>query len=105
MKIVKTKFFISQVKKLSNKYLNINSDLDKFYEDISNTNFTDLWSWIYKYRIANSSIPTWKRWGFRLILKKYGDKFVPLLVYSKRSKDNVSDIEIIRSIEKVLSEL
>ncbi|MDP2104059.1 MAG: type II toxin-antitoxin system RelE/ParE family toxin, partial [Candidatus Gracilibacteria bacterium] len=60
---------------------------------------------IFKYRIKNSSIPTGKRGGFRMIIKIHGDKILPILIYSKTIKENVSDNEIIHALEKIFQEL
>jgi len=105
MKFIKTKFFEEQVKKLKNKYLKIEKDILKFENDFEIEPFSDLWWNIFKYRIRNSSIPVWKRGWFRIILKKYNNIILPLIIYSKTIKENVSDIEIIEALEKVLKEI
>lgn len=105
MKFIKTNSFVSQLNDLSKKYPKVFLDFSYFEKNISLEPFSDLWNWIFKYRIKNSSIPVWKRWWFRIILKNYKNNILPLLIYSKNSKENVSDIEIIESLEKVISEL
>ena len=105
MKIIKTKFFENQLKDLSKKYPKINKDYLFFEWKLNLEPFSDLWSWILKYRIKNSSIPVWKRWGFRIIVKVYLNNILPLLIYSKTIKENVSDIEIIQALENVLEEI
>ena len=59
-----------QVLELSKKYKNIFLDLNDFQNNLNQEPFSDLWWNIFKYRIKNSSIPTWKRWWFRIIIKK-----------------------------------
>ncbi len=105
MKFIKTKFFDSQVLELSKKYKKLEDDLLIFENSFDWEAFSDLWDNIFKYRIRNSSIPVWKRWGFRIIIKKFWDKIVPILIYSKTMKENVSDKEIISAIEKIFEEL
>jgi len=105
MKFIKTKFFEKQINNLSKKYFKIKDDLSFFEDSINIEPFSNLWSWFFKYRISNSSIPVWKRWWFRIIIKVYWDKILPLLIYSKTVKENVTDIEIIKALEKVLEEL
>ena len=104
MKFIKTNFFNEQIEKLNKKYSKIEKDFLKFEENFEIEPFSDLWWNIFKYRIRNSSIPVWKRWWFRIIVKKYNDIVLPLIIYSKTTKENISDIEIINSLEKVLKE-
>ena len=50
----------------------------------------------YKIRIANSSIPTGKSGGFRVItfVKIEQEKIILLTIYSKTEKENISDDEL-----------
>lgn len=105
MKIVKTKYFENQLEKLNKKYRNIYKDISVFESDIPTEPFSDIGNWIYKYRVRNSSIPVGKRGGFRLIAKVYEDTFIPLIIYSKTQKENISDIEVIEALERVIEEL
>jgi len=105
MIVIRTKFFDNQVFSLEKKYTKVELDLEYFTLNLQLEPFSDLWSWFYKYRIKNSSVPTWKRWWFRLIIKKYNDKILPLFIYSKNMKDNISEKEIIYWLEQVLGEL
>jgi len=104
-KLIKTKVFINQVKKLLKKYVNINYDLDNFHSNFEFELFSDLWNWFKKYRIKNSSIPTWKRWWFRLIIKELDWYIIPIIIYSKTMKENVSIIEIENTFLEILKEL
>lgn len=105
MKVIKTRFFNKQIKQLSKKYLKIEKDVLFFENNLNTEPFFDLWFGLYKYRIKNSSIPVWKRWGFRIIVKIYDDKVLPIFIYSKTQKENISEIEIIKWLEEVLKEL
>jgi len=105
MKFIETNYFKLQLKSLSSKYKKINEDYSKFKIEFNIQFATDLWWWIFKIRIWNSSIPVWKRWWFRIIVKILDNKILPLIIYSKTNKENISDNEIIKSIEKSLYEL
>lgn len=105
MKIIKTKFFDFQVSELSKKYKFIENDLLDFENNLESEPFSDLGNNIYKYRMKNSSIPTWKRGWFRIIAKKFQDKFLPIIIYSKTIKENVTEKEIINALEKIYAEL
>ena len=105
MKFIETKFFIKQLNELSNKYPKIYDDFHELKE-MFNTNYsTHLWEWIYKERFKNSSVPIWKRWWFRFIIKVYGDIALPLLVYSKSMKSNISKEEILFALNTTIKEL
>lgn len=105
MKIIKTQFFQKQVEKLSKDYRKVQLDLDIFYNNLTQEPFSELWMWVKKFRIKNSSIPTWKSWGFRIIAKVYEDKFLPILVYSKTQKENVSSVEVLDWIKSISKEI
>lgn len=40
-----------------------------------------------------------------MIVKIHGDKILPVLIYSKTIKENVTDNEIIHALEKIFQEL
>ncbi len=106
MKIIKTKFFDKQIEKLEKNYPKIKSDLTFFEKNLLDESyFSELWHWIYKYRLKNSSIPVWKRGWFRIILKRFWYNFIFLLIYSKTLKENVDKKEINNALKQVLKEL
>jgi len=105
MKFIKTKFFTKQLNELSRKYPKTEKDFLFFEEKFDLWYFSDLWNWFFKYRLRNSSIPVWKRWWFRIIIKIYQNKVLPLIIYSKILKENVNQDEIIYALEQVLKEL
>jgi len=106
MNIIQTKFFNNQFEKLRKKYPRILNDFDIFKNNINLEPFSDLWNWVFKYRMKNSSIPTWKRWGFRIIIL-FLDKnnIVPLFIYSKTEIENILSNDIIKAKEIILKEL
>lgn len=105
MKFIETDVFMKQLSELSEKYNKVFDD----YEDMKtsfNPNFsTSLWDWFYKERIKNSSIPTWKRWWFRFIVKVFEDKAVPLIIYSKSQKENITKEEIKNVMKQIIEEI
>jgi mRNA-degrading endonuclease RelE of RelBE toxin-antitoxin system len=106
MNIIKTNFFNSQFNKLKKKFPKILNDLDFFEKNIQFEPYSNLWNWIYKFRIKNSSIPTWKRSWFRIIIL-FLDKnnIIPLYIYSKNEIENIFIDDIIKAKEIILKEL
>jgi len=107
MFFIETDIFQEQLDKLWRKYPKIKEDFYNFKSKFDIKLWKDLWKWIYKFRIWNSSIPTWKRWGFRIILyiifKK--NKIIPIAIYSKTEKENISLKEILEILNKILENL
>lgn len=90
--------FLSDLKKLVKKYKKIKNDIDTFIENIESeiSPQNSIGNNLYKIRVANSSIPTGKSGGFRIIVfaKIINEKIVLLTIYSKSDKENISDSEI-----------
>ncbi len=106
MNIVKTQYFLKQLLNLKKKFPKIEKDFLYFEENIKIEPFSDLWNGVFKFRLKNSSIPVWKRTGFRLIiLFLNSDNAIPLLIYSKNYKENVSNLEILNAKENIIKEL
>ena len=56
---------------------------------------------LFKKRVKNSSIPTGKSGGFRVIIyKQVEDKMILISIYSKTEKENLSDEELSNIIKK-----
>lgn len=104
MKFIETKYFLKQIEQLSWKYHKIYDDFSEFKEIFNPQYSTHLGEWVYKERFKNSSVPIWKRWWFRFIVKVYWDKAVPLLVYSKSIQTNVSKDEINEALSNTIKE-
>ncbi len=97
--------FLNEAKKLSKKFKLLKSDLQKAVTEIENKNDvgTPLGFNLYKKRVANSSIPTDKSGGFRIIIyQKIEDKIVLISIYSKTQKETVSDDELRELLKKYL---
>jgi hypothetical protein len=87
---------------LSKKFYNLQKDYYDFKIDFDLKFWIHLWEWVYKFRCKNTTIPTWKSWGFRIILKIYWDKILPIMIYSKTEKSNVSKEEIKQALKNCL---
>ena len=93
-----SKTFEKELKKLAKKYKKISKDLVKFKKEIlkNPTLGTPLGNNCYKVRIANSSIPTGKSGGFRVItvVKIEKEKIILLTIYSKTEKEDINENEL-----------
>ncbi len=89
--------FLREAKKLSKKFKLLKDDLKSVVKSIEEDNDlgVSLGYNLYKKRVSNSSIPTGKSGGFRVIIyKKVEDKVVLISIYSKTYKDTLSDDEL-----------
>jgi mRNA-degrading endonuclease RelE of RelBE toxin-antitoxin system len=90
--------FLKEAKRLGKKYQQIKSDIQQAVEEIESRN--DLGTYLgfnlYKKRVKNSSIPTGKNGGFRIIIYQLvQDKAVLISIYSKTEQTAISDDELI----------
>ncbi|MDQ7009658.1 MAG: hypothetical protein Q9M94_05195 [Candidatus Gracilibacteria bacterium] len=104
-KVIKTNLFINNVNKLFKKYIKIKDDLSLFNSNFELESFSDLGKGFRKYRIKNSSIPTGKSGGFRLIIKELNGNIIPIVIYSKTNRKNIGIGEIEQSYLLILNEL
>jgi mRNA-degrading endonuclease RelE of RelBE toxin-antitoxin system len=84
--------FEKDVKKLKKKFPKIKNDLVKFINELSlNPKLgINLGENIFKVRIPNSSIPTGKSGGFRIVTYYKKDDILYLVtIYSKTEQDNI----------------
>ena len=104
LKIVPTPEFSKQVKKLAKTYKQIAYDLEFLKNELLQNpkSGTELGNNCYKIRIPNSSIPTGKSGGFRIITYYIVENNLIrlLLIYSKKDKESVSDKEIQEVLQK-----
>ena len=89
--------FLKEAKKLSKKFKLLKQDLQDAVQEIVSQQ--DLGVYIgyslYKKRIKNSSIPTGKSGGFRIIIyKKLESSTVLISIYAKTNQDTISDDEL-----------
>ena len=90
--------FEKELKQFFKKYKKIKQDLQIFKKELlgNPTLGTSLGNDCYKIRIPNSSVPTGKSGGFRIItlVNIKNDKIILLTIYSKTDKENISKEEL-----------
>jgi len=96
--ILTTPQFAKDIKRLNKKFKNIKKDLSKLIETLEHNPMegTALGNGCYKIRLANSSIPTGKSGGFRVIsyfIDEENNLYL-LSIYSKTEKETISDSEL-----------
>jgi len=104
LNIVRLEQFTKDVKKLYKKYKQLPTDLIKLSKEL-NANpkaGIHLGKNCYKLRLENSSIPTGKSGGFRVIYYYYdGENDLYLLtMFSKREMESIKDEIILELLEK-----
>ncbi len=97
--------FDKNAKKLSKRYRNLKANLQSLVAKlVENPKIeTPLSNSCYKVRVANSSVPTGKSGGFRVITHYLdGQSNIYLLtIYSKSDQDSVSDTDIMELLKKI----
>ena len=96
--------FKKEFKNLFKKYKNIKQDIKRLSLELKNDPRCGicLFGNCYKIRVANSSIPTGKRGGFRVIyyiVDKKDDIYL-ISIYSKRDIDSINDEKIIAILKE-----
>ena len=89
--------FLKEAKQLSKKFKLLKNDLKQAVEEIETNNDLGVYLGLnlFKKRVRNSSIPTGKSGGFRVIVyQQIEDKIVLISIYSKTEKENLSDEEL-----------
>lgn len=96
--------FLNEAKKLEKKYKQLKSDLKYAVKEIEKEDIgVYLGNNLYKKRVKNSSIPTGKSGGFRVIIyTKVKDDIVLISIYAKTQKEILSDDEIRVVLNKYL---
>lgn len=104
-KIDATQRFKKELKALAKKYKKIKKDYANLLDALEKnpTLGTPLGNDCYKIRIPNSSIPTGKRGGFRIITlaKIEKEKIILLTIYSKTQKETITDEELKEILEGI----
>ncbi len=103
--IVSISVFNKDIKRLQKKYQNIKIDLNKLISQLKENpkTGTPIIGGCYKIRLPNSSVPTGKSGGFRVItyyVDSQNNVYL-LTIYSKSELDNVPDSEIIELLQLV----
>lgn len=89
--------FLKEAKQLSKKFKLLKSDLKQAVDEIETKNDLGVYLGfnLFKKRVKNSSIPTGKSGGFRVIIyQQIENKIVLISIYSKTEKENLSDEEL-----------
>jgi mRNA-degrading endonuclease RelE of RelBE toxin-antitoxin system len=108
LKIIPTPEFLKLVKKLAKSYRKIYVDLETLKDELLQNPKAgiELGHNYYKIRVANSSIPTGKSGGFRVITYYIDQEGVIRLIFifSKRDQENISDKELKEIIKRNMVE-
>lgn len=97
MRIEPSPRFIKDAKTLAKKYKKLFLDLELLQKTLLDhpDSGTPVGNNIFKIRIPNSSIPTGKSGGFRVITYYFSDDIIYLLtIYSKSDRESISSGEI-----------
>ena len=97
--------FLKEAKQLSKKFKLLKSDLKQAVDEIKTNNDIGVYLGfnLFKKRVKNSSIPTGKSGGFRVIIyQQIENKIVLISIYSKTEKENLSDEELSEIIKQYI---
>ncbi|MCT7625064.1 type II toxin-antitoxin system RelE/ParE family toxin [Aliarcobacter butzleri] len=97
--------FLKEAKQLSKKFKLLKSDLKQAVDEIETKNDLGVYLGfnLFKKRVKNSSIPTGKSGGFRVIIyQQIENKIVLISIYSKTEKENLSDEELSEIIKQYI---
>ncbi|MCT7566129.1 type II toxin-antitoxin system RelE/ParE family toxin [Aliarcobacter butzleri] len=97
--------FLKEAKQLSKKFKLLKSDLKQAVDEIETKNDLGVYLGfnLFKKRVKNSSIPTGKSGGFRVIIyQQIENRVVLISIYSKTEKENLSDEELSEIIKQYI---
>ena len=104
-KIDATQRFKKELKTLAKKYKKIKKDYVNLLDVLEKnpTLGTPLGNDCYKIRIPNSSVPTGKRGGFRIItlVKIEKETIILLTIYTKTQKETIKDEELTEILKDI----
>ena len=95
--------FLKEAKKLSKKFKHLKRDLKEAVNEIETKKDLGVYLGynLFKKRVKNSSIPTGKSGGFRIIIyKQIEERMILISIYSKTTKENLSDEELSQLIKQ-----
>ena len=97
--------FLKEAKQLSKKFKLLKTDLKQAVDEIETKHDLGVYLGfnLFKKRVKNSSIPTGKSGGFRVIIyQQIENKIVLISIYSKTEKENLSDEELSEIIKQYM---
>lgn len=107
MPVFLSNHFKKQLKRLSKKFPRIQNDLLTVLKDVRLENEISIGKSIYKIRIKSSDLNRGKSGGFRSYIYFYIKRnlLVPLCIYAKSSKENITENEIQQHLESIFEEI
>ena len=102
-----SKHFIGQLKPLTKKHRHLKDDLISVLRNFDKGTSIALGNNLYKIRIKSSDIRKGKNKSFRLIIFVWQKKntLVPIVLYFKGDKENISKKELICHVSIILNEI
>ncbi|MFH1657339.1 MAG: hypothetical protein ABH919_02630 [bacterium] len=102
-----SKHFLRQLKPLIKKYRRLKNDLISVLKNFDKETSIALGNNLYKIRIKNSNIRKGKNKSFRLIVFVWQNKntLVPIVIYFKGDKENISKKELVYHVSVILNEI
>lgn len=100
--------FLKEAKQLNKKFKHLKSDLKYAIDEIENKHDIgiSLGYNLFKKRVKNSSIPTGKSGGFRIIIyQQLHNKTILISIYSKTEKESIGDQELIELLKDYMDKL
>lgn len=106
MRIIKTQYFLRQCKKYAKKYKRIEKDIDDMMAHFDRESDVSLGASIYKKRRRCTDTNSGSSWWRRTIVyyMNDADTLVPLLIYHKTEKENVSLDDIRQALRATVSD-
>lgn len=97
--------FLKEAKQLGKKFKRLKADLADAIDEIESKNDVgvSLGYNLFKKRVKNSSIPTGKSGGFRIIIyQQIQERTVLISIYAKTEKESISDAELIELVKMIM---
>lgn len=98
--------FLKEAKQLGKKFKLLKADLKHAIDEIESKDDIGiaLGYNLFKKRVRNSSIPTGKSGGFRIIIyQQLRNRTVLISIYSKTEKESISDQELIDILKEYMN--
>ena len=107
MKIIVTKHFFNQAKRLKKRFPDLKKDLIKSLKSFKPEKENHIGRSIYKIRIKSTNLQKGKSGGLRLYTYLYKTKklLIPICIYSKSDKENLSLNELDHHFQKATQEI